>query len=118
MLFVRIAVAVVLFASVPVQSQVYRCGNEYSHKPCQGGREVDVSPSVSDPDGPKQVTMNLCRAGEKYYWIRESCAVRGWTLERTELVSARASFDDQVVEARSKQAAARAHGPHHAVPGR
>lgn len=90
----------------PSQAQVYRCGNEYSSQPCKGGKEVDVSPQVSDPEGPRKVTLYLCSAGTRYYWISERCATRGWTLERTELVSARASFDDQVAEAKSKQAAA------------
>lgn len=49
-------------ASMGVQAQVYRCGNTYTQEPCKGGREVDVTPPVSDLSGPKTTVIYLCRA--------------------------------------------------------
>ena len=91
------------------QAQVYRCGNAYSSKPCPGGKEVDVSPPLSDPAGPKSVQIYLCRTpGGKLYWLHERCANRGWTLDRIEWVPKGLDWDDQVEYARDKRNAARA----------
>lgn len=78
-------------------AQVYRCGNTYSDEPCKGGKEVDASPAVSDPQGPKTKLIYLCSnpKGQRY-WTVEECRTRGWTLERTERVPINMSWDDQV----------------------
>ena len=54
--------AALCIASMAGQAQVYRCGNTYSQEPCKGGREVDVTPPVSDLSGPKTTVIYLCRA--------------------------------------------------------
>lgn len=54
--------AALCIASMGVHAQVYRCGNTYTQEPCKGGREVDVTPPVSDLSGPKTTVIYLCRA--------------------------------------------------------
>lgn len=82
-----------------VHAQVYRCGNTYTQEPCKGGREVDVTPPVSDLSGPKTTVIYLCRAqGGSFYWIPQRCATRGWTLERSATVSKHVSWENQVVQ--------------------
>ena len=78
-------------------AQVYRCGNVYSDEPCKGGKEVDVSPAVSDLQGPKTKLIYLCSTKHgQQYWTVEECRTRGWTLERTERVPINMTWDSQV----------------------
>ena len=101
-----LAIAVVL-TTPSASAQVYRCGNVYQEAPCKGGRAVNVSPPVSDPDGPSRVRIYLCKKPSgSLAWINGRCSDRGWTIERSEIVSARASWDEQVEEARAKRDAA------------
>ena len=89
--------AALCIASMGVHAQVYRCGNTYTQEPCKGGREVDVTPPVSDLSGPKTTVIYLCRAqGGSFYWIPQRCATRGWTLERSATVSKHVSWENQV----------------------
>lgn len=101
----RVAIFAVLWAvSAGVQAEVYRCGNTYTQEPCKGGRTVDVSPPLSDLNGPKTTVIYLCRAqGGSLYWLPESCATRGWTLERSATVSRDVGWDNQVAEARKQR---------------
>ncbi|WP_124510149.1 DUF4124 domain-containing protein [Acidovorax sp. FJL06] len=96
-----------------VSAQVYRCGNTYSDEPCKGGKEVDASPAVSDPQGPKTKLIYFCSTSQgKRYWTAEECRNRGWTLERTERVPINMGWDDQVAFAdRQKRNAAQAAMP-------
>ena len=59
--------AALCIASEGGQAQVYRCGNTYTQEPCKGGREVDVTPPVSDLSGPKTTVIYLCRAQGVYF---------------------------------------------------
>lgn len=78
-------------------AQVYRCGNSYSSEPCQGGHEVDVSPTLSDPRGAATREIFLCRSNSnRYYWNAEHCSVRGWSVERIARVPRDASWQAQV----------------------
>lgn len=96
--------AALCIASMGVQAQVYRCGNTYTQEPCKGGREVDVTPPVSDLSGPKTTVIYLCRAqGGFFYWIPQRCATRGWTLERSATVSKHVSWENQVAEANKQR---------------
>ena len=96
--------AVLCIASMGAHAQVYRCGNTYTQEPCKGGREVDVTPPVSDLSGPKTTVIYLCRAqGSSMYWIPERCATRGWTLERSATVSKHVSWENQVAEAKRQR---------------
>ena len=96
--------AALCIASMAGQAQVYRCGNTYSQEPCTGGREVDVTPPVSDLSGPKTTVIYLCRAqGGSFYWIPQRCATRGWTLERSATVSKHVSWESQVAEAKQQR---------------
>ena len=77
--------------------QVYRCGNTYTHDPCQGGKEIDASPAVSDPQGPTTKLVYFCSTPKgNRYWTVEPCHTRGWTLERTERVPNNMDWNDQV----------------------
>lgn len=90
--------------AVGAHAQVYRCGNTYSEAPCKGGREVDVSPTLSDPSGPKTTVIFLCRSGDgALYWLQELCASRGWALERSATVSNSISWAQQVEEGRRQR---------------
>lgn len=96
--------AALCIASMGVHAQVYRCGNTYTQEPCKGGREVDVTPPVSDLSGPKTTVIYLCRAqGGSFYWIPQRCATRGWTLERSATVSKHVSWENQVAEANKQR---------------
>lgn len=69
-----------------------------------GGRTVDVSPPLSDLNGPKTTVIYLCRAqGGSLYWMPDSCATRGWALERSATVSRNVGWDNQVAEARKQR---------------
>lgn len=84
--------------------QVFRCGNTYSNQPCQGAKEVDTSPAVSDPRGAQTKEIFLCRAAPgRLYWNHEHCSARGWSVERIARVPKHASWDDQVAMARSQK---------------
>ena len=96
--------AALCIASMGVHAQVYRCGNTYTQEPCKGGREVDVTPPVSDLSGPKTTVIYLCRAqGGSFYWIPQRCATRGWTLERSATVPKHVSWENQVAEANKQR---------------
>lgn len=101
----RVAIFAVLWAAtVGARAEVYRCGSTYTQEPCKGGRTVDVSPPVSDHNGSKTTVIYLCRAqGGSLYWIPERCATRGWTLERSAMVSRNVGWDNQVAEARKQR---------------
>lgn len=87
-----------------VHAQIYRCGNSYSSEPCTGGKTVDISPALSDSDGPATNEIYLCRnKSDRLYWIRERCSERGWLIERIARVPKHASWDDQVDIARRQQ---------------
>jgi hypothetical protein len=96
------------WVSPPVGAQqVYRCGNSYSQEPCQNGKLVDTSPTLSDPRGPSTTEIFLCRAPQgPQYWLHEPCARRGWTMERSHRVAVNIPWDDQVAEARRQKAEA------------
>lgn len=84
-------------------AQVYRCGSSYQSEPCKGGRTVNTAPTVVDHDGPSWTRIFLCKkASGEFLWTNLRCADRGWALERTETVNARASWEDQVQEAQMK----------------
>lgn len=89
--------------------QVYRCGNSYSNEPCKGGRQVDVSPTLSDPRGAASKEIFLCRSQtHRFYWNHEHCSARGWMVERIERVPRSASWAQQVEMARARQEQAQA----------
>lgn len=86
--------------SSDASAQVYRCGNTYSSEPCKGGKEVDASPAVSDPQGPKTMLIYFCATQQgARYWTAEACRTRGWALERTERVPKNMTWDNQVIVA-------------------
>lgn len=86
------------------QAQVYRCGNTYSEEPCKGGREVDVSPTVSDHRGPKNKEIYLCKSNQgSLYWSARTCASQGWMVERIALVPRGVSWNEQVSIARGQR---------------
>lgn len=99
-------VALLLCATAADAQNVYRCGNAYQQEPCKGGKSVDVSPPIVDPAGPANKHVYLCRATDgNLYWMPEHCHQRGWSVERTEIVPARLSWEQQRDIARSKRAA-------------
>ena len=102
MLFL-LGIALLSFAA-DADAQIYRCGNTYSHQPCQGGREIDASPAVSNLNGPSTTVIYLCRATQgALFWIPEPCAKRGWTIERTERVPANVPWEAQLAAARTQR---------------
>ena len=104
-MFKRILFFLVACFAFAVHAQVYRCGSTYSQEPCKGGREVDVSPTLSDPSGPQTTVIYLCRSREgSLFWLQERCASRGWTLERSATVSNRVSWANQVQEGQRQYA--------------
>lgn len=104
-----------LGAAGDVSAQVYRCGNTYTHQPCEGGKKVDASPAVSDVGGANTVVLYLCNVPESsrhqtdgyaYWWMPQPCSTRGWTIERTERVPAGLPFEKQAEIAKRQQAEA------------
>lgn len=90
-------------------AQVYRCGNSYSSEPCKGGHEVDVSPTLSDPQGAATREIFLCRSNSnRYYWNAEHCSQRGWSVERIARVPKGASWQAQVEMAQENRVNAEA----------
>lgn len=111
-MFMLLGIALLGFAA-DASAQVYRCGNVYSDEPCKGGKEIDATPAVSDPQGPRTKLIYFCstRQGQRY-WTVEECRVRGWTLERTERVPINMNWDDQVTLAdKQRRSAAQAAAP-------
>ena len=95
--------APLLFVASVAHADVYRCGNSYSSEPCNGGRQIDVSPLVTDPSGPSTKEIFLCRSiDKKFFWSSGACS-NGWTLERTARVPASLPWKDQVQAAINQQ---------------
>lgn len=85
-------------------AQVYRCNNTYTDEPCKGGKAIDTSPPVSDPQGPQTTIIYLCRASATYrYWTPERCSNSGATIERTERVPANIPWANQLAIARAQR---------------
>lgn len=96
----------VLGMAAPAQAQVYRCGNAYSHAPCAGGKEVDVSPPMhwSQSDDGTQA-LYLCEAfGGGQFWSTRHCRLQDALVERIERVPRDLPFDQQVALARQRMA--------------
>ena len=51
-------IAALLLATCAASAQVWRCGNEYSNKPCPGGRSVDTE----DTRTPEQARQSASKA--------------------------------------------------------
>ncbi len=98
-------VALALASMAPAgAAQVYRCGNAYSAQPCPGGVAVEASPPVTDPDGPSTTVLNLCRAPKgALSWSKETCASRGWVIERTARVANNVSWEAQLKAANAQR---------------
>ena len=91
------------------KAEIYRCGNSYSSEPCKGGKEVDVSPTLSDPSGPTTKEIFLCRSkANRLYWNHEHCSARGWSIERIARVPKDESWEEQGESARSQKRSAEA----------
>lgn len=101
--------------------QVYRCGSSYSHTPCAGGKEVDVSPPLhwKEEKGATQ-SLYLCQAfGGGRFWTTEPCAQRDALVERIEAVPRGMPFEQQVELARQRvNEAQRAAAPQQDAPRR
>jgi hypothetical protein len=91
------------------ESQVYRCGNAYSHAPCAGAKEIDTSPTLRwDHAKGGATTLYLCQAYRGgQFWTREHCGPRDALVERMESVPGDIPFEQQVELARERVAEAR-----------
>ena len=95
-----ISAGALILLSLQAGAQVYRCGNEYSATPCKGGREIDVSDPLKDPD---KVQIHLCRSSPQgLIWTSLRCVDANSAPVRSEWVPRNLDFDDQVKYAASK----------------
>ena len=89
-----ISAGALILLSLQAGAQVYRCGNEYSATPCKGGREIDVSDPLRDPD---KILIHLCRSPHQgLIWTSMRCVDAKWAQVRSEWVPRNLEFDDQV----------------------
>lgn len=102
---ILIALALLLVGGVSAQ-EVYRCGNSYSSEPCKNAKFVDVTPAVSNPDGPLTQLIYLCKRPDKseLWWIDRPCSQERWTLVESVRVPSNVDWDTQLAIAKRKQA--------------
>ncbi len=95
-----------LFITSAFSQEVYRCGNSYSATPCKDAVIVDVSPAVSNPDGPLTTYIYLCKRPDisELWWIPSSCESRGWTIVDREKVPSNVDFKTQLSIAKRQRA--------------
>lgn len=110
---IQVALVIAGLWGFEASSQVYRCGNTYTHEPCKGGRTVDTSPAVASHGGsgsPSMQTIYLCRskAGGGMFWTTEHCHQANAWVERTESVPKNMNWENQLSMAKGQRAAAEA----------
>ncbi|MDO5653524.1 MAG: hypothetical protein Q4G39_05415, partial [Brachymonas sp.] len=62
------------------QTQIYRCGNTYSNKPCSGGKKVEMDKVSTIPgDEAEREKILECRDAAGIYWTRNDACKQGDT---------------------------------------
>ena len=88
---------------VHAQQPIYRCGNQYSQAPCNGGHAIADPLSTlhgSTQAAPGQATVYLCQGqGGGQFWAREHCGQHHATIDRMETVPASLAWPQQVQQA-------------------
>lgn len=122
----RCLIALGLLLAGPAGAQeVYRCGNSYSSEPCKNAKTIDVTPAVSNPDGPLTRLIYLCKRPDKteLWWIDRPCSQERWDLVESVRVPSNVAWKTQMAIAQRKraddarQASEARHHYHSAEPG-
>ncbi|MGE8494447.1 hypothetical protein [Comamonas sp.] len=99
------ALGLLLAGSAGAQ-EVYRCGNSYSSEPCKNAKTIDVTPAVSNPDGPLTQLIYLCKRPDKteLWWIDRPCSRERWNLVESARVPSNVDWNTQLAIAKRKRA--------------
>lgn len=99
------ALGLLLAGSASAQ-EVYRCGNSYSSEPCKNAKTIDVTPAVSNPDGPLTQLIYLCKRPDKteLWWIDRPCSQERWDLVESVRVPSNVDWKTQMAIAQRKRA--------------
>lgn len=97
---------ILLLVGAAGAQEVYRCGNSYSSEPCKNARTVDITPAVSNPDGPLTQLIYLCKRPDKseLWWLDRPCSQERWTLVESVRVPSNVDWDTQLAIAKRKRA--------------
>lgn len=96
--------------------QIYRCGNNYSNAPCDGGHQI-VRQARQPVDMSKTNEIYLCKDfQDRFTWEGVPCSVNGRFMDRIARVPANASWNEQVVIARQQRDRAHAIADEQVVP--
>ncbi|MEJ5029344.1 hypothetical protein [Comamonas sp. MYb69] len=114
-----------LLAGSAGAQEVYRCGNSYSSEPCKNAKTIDVTPAVSNPDGPLTRLIYLCKRPDKseLWWIDRPCSQERWDLVESVRVPSNMDWKTQMAIAQRKRAddarrtSQARHHYHSAAPG-
>lgn len=86
--------------------EVYRYGNSCSSEPCKNPTTIDVTPAVSNPDGPLTRLIYLCKRPDKTerWWIDRPCSQERWDLVESVRVPSNVDWKTQMPIAQRKRA--------------
>lgn len=98
--------------------QVYRCGNTYSHQPCEGGQAVNTANAVAESGGSSAMReIYLCKDFQgQLFWESSPRSLNGRFMERIASVPTNVSWDQQVAIARAQRDKAQAIEAEQMVP--
>ena len=83
--------------------QIYRCGNTYSHEPCDNARQISIPTNASrDMSAAKEIY--LCKdIYDRLTWESTPCSANGKFMDRIARVPANIPWEEQVAIARQQR---------------